>query len=97
MRQIRTEASGCGGDAYRGTSNATGGFENTPTGDRAVIERRSLLLRADPSIKFLGRVDRHAQQHFRVLRPAILRALAEEDTRAMRIQPHLVYSIWNQV
>ena len=66
-------------------------------GDRRFVLDRGLALGANPRVEFVGRIDRHAQQHLGVLGPAVLRALAEKDARSMRIEPQVVHSVRNQV
>ena len=58
---------------------------------------RGLLLRANPRVEFVGRIDRHPLQHLGVLRSAVLRALAEKHARSMRIHPQMVHPVRNQV
>src|SRR5207247_9061560 len=86
-----------GGTADRLTVAAGGRSENAPAGDRLFVPNRGLQLCPTPSVEIFSTVHRHAQQHLGVLRPAILRALAEKDAGAIRIHPHLVYPIRNQV
>ena len=62
-----------------------------------VVLNGGLLLCADPRGKIRGPVHGNAQQHLGVLRAAILRALAEIDSRTRRVDPHLVHAIRNQV
>src|SRR5215831_15754054 len=54
-----------------------------------------LPLRAHPAVEVRWRVHICPQEHFCVLRAAVLRALAEKKPRLMRIDPHAVGVIWN--
>src|SRR5439155_22761079 len=97
VRQIRTEAPICRSAADRVTVDTCSCFENAPAGGYLFILRRRLLLRSDPRVKIFGAVYGHPQKHLGVLRPAILRALAEKDSGASRIHPHTVRVVRNQV
>ena len=97
VRQIRTEASVGGRAADRVTIDAGGRFEHSPAGQHLVVLRRGLLLRANPRVKVLGTVHDDAQEHLGVLRPAVLRALTEKHAGPLRVHPHLVDAIRNQV
>ena len=77
--------------------DAGGPLENHPArGDLWVLRLRRLLL-AYPAIEILRRVNINAQQHLRVLRAAILRALSDEKAGALRLNPHLILTIRNEV
>src|SRR6267142_2965161 len=58
---------------------------------------RWLLLRSCPGVEVFWRIHVYAQQHLRVLSPAVLRALTEKQARLMGIDPSLVWVIRNQV
>ena len=62
-----------------------------------VLNCRLALLPATHAAKSSAAVDRYPQKHLRVLRAAILRALAQKDSRPVRVDPHLVRAIRNQV
>src|SRR5712675_280170 len=97
MRQIRTEPAGCHRAAHRVAIYARGCLEDASACDLLRILIRNPLLLSDPGLKIFGSVYRHAEKHCRMLRAAILRALAEIDPRLVRIHPHFVYAIRNQV
>src|SRR5579862_7553617 len=56
-----------------------------------------LLLFMNPAVKLLGRLHVDAQKHLGVLRSAILRALSQEQAGLVRIDPHLIGMIGNQI
>ena len=82
VRQVGTEAPVCSRAADRVAVDAGGGFEDVLTRAGSCVLSSGLLLRLDPSREIAGRVHRDAQQHFGVLRSAILGALAEINSRA---------------
>src|SRR6266581_4748391 len=96
-RSMHAEAPVCRCAADRVTVDAGRRFENAPARDCFLVLSRGLLLRSNPRVKIFSTVDRYAQEHLAVLRPAILRTLAEKDARAMRIHPHAVRVVRNQV
>ena len=51
----------------------------------------------DPAIEILARVHVDAQQHLRVLGPAVLRALPEVQPRLLGVDPHLVHAVRDEV
>src|SRR5712671_2756334 len=97
MRQIRTEPAGCHRAADGVAIYACGCLEDASACDLLRILIRSPLLVSDPGFKNFGGVYRDAEEHLRVLRAAILRALAEIDARLVRVYPHFIYAIRNQV
>src|SRR5258705_9229820 len=97
MRQIRAEPAGCRRAADSVAIYARGCLEDTSASDLLRILIRSPLLLSDPGLETFGSVYRHAEEHLRVLGPAILRALAEIDPRLVRVDPHFVYAVRNQV
>src|SRR5690349_20082745 len=58
---------------------------------------RRLLLRSDPPVEVPLRLNYYADQHVRVLGPAILGTIAKERALPPGIDPHVVDAIWNQV
>jgi len=97
VRQIRTEAPRSVRACDCMAVHARGRFEDALSGDFLLVRIRGLLLCADPCFEGFGTFDRNPQQHFRVLRAAVLSALPEKDARLVRVQPHLVDAIWNEV
>src|SRR6267142_3339932 len=97
MRQIRTESAGCRRAANGVAIYARGCFEDTSACDLLRILIRSPLLVSDPALKIFGSVYRDAEKHLRVLRAAVLGALAEIDPPLVRVYPHFVYAVRNQV
>src|SRR5258708_39303207 len=97
MRQIRAEPAGCRRAADSVAIYARGCLEDASACYLLRILIRNPLLLSDPGLETFGSVYRHAEKHFRVLRAAILRALAEIDARLVRVHPHFVYAIRNRV
>src|SRR5260370_12718781 len=54
------------------------------------------LLCTNPSVEVLRTIHVHPQQHLRVMRSAVLRALAKKQAGLVRIQPRFVHAIRNQ-
>src|SRR6202008_94117 len=63
----------------------------------SVIYNRRLVLQPNPPVKFVSRLDVNTQQHFGMLGSAILRALAEINSGLLRIDPHAVRMVGNQI
>src|SRR6266852_1716427 len=61
------------------------------------IRMRGSRLLVDPAIEVLAGLDVDAQEHLRVLRPAVLRALPQVEPCLARLDPHLVRVVWNQI
>src|SRR5262249_24824527 len=97
MREIRTKTSGAVGPVHCVAVQARGALEHMPSRSFFFILIRWLLLLVCPSLEVLRAIYVHAQKHLRVLRPAVLRTLAEKQARLMGIQPSLVWVIRNQV
>ena len=95
MRQVRAEASISDGAPNRVAVYASCCFENASAGGYILVEHCRLLLGADPGGKLFGVVNANPQQHLRVLRAAILRALAEKNSCLVRIHPHVIHAIRN--
>src|ERR1700746_469397 len=51
----------------------------------------------NPPIKLFRRINIYAQEHLGVLYAAVLSALTDIHTRFMRIDPHVVHAVWNQI
>ena len=68
-----------------------------PRWRHACVLSRGLLLCAHPRGKIFRTVHRNAQQHLGMLCSAVLRALAKKDSRALRVHPHSVRVVGNQV
>src|SRR5262245_37109466 len=97
MREIRTKTSSAVGAANRMTIHTSGCFKDVSSRGFFFILTRRLSLFAHPGVEVFRGIHIHAQQHLRVLRAAVLRALAEKQARLMRIEPHLVWVIRDQV
>src|ERR1700675_3758898 len=97
MRKIRPKAPSavCPGNCV--TVQAGGALKNmSPCGFFSVLIRW-LLLSAHPGVEICGAIHIHPQKHLCVLCPAELGALTEKYAGLVRIQPHIVYAIRNQV
>ena len=77
--------------------DASRGLEDVAAFGRGIIRRRNAFLTLDPGVEIRGRIHIHPQQHLGVLHAAILRALAEEQTGFMRIDPGVIRMVRNQV
>ena len=97
MRQVRAEASVSDRAGNRVAVYASRGFEDAPASGYIRVEHCRLLLGVDPRGKPLRTVNVNPQQHLGVLRAAILRALAKKDAGLVRIDPHVIHAIGNQV
>src|SRR5262249_14836830 len=97
VREVRTETSVRNRAADRMTVDASSGLKNTSSLTYLAVLNRWLLLRADPGSKIFAVIHRYTQKHLGVLSPAILGALTQKDACAVRIHPHTVGMIWNQV
>src|ERR1700687_1416547 len=79
------------------TVDAGSGLEYPlPLGNNITGGRRLPLL-LDPAVELIVRLNINTQEHFGVLCPAILRALAEVNARLVRIDPHTIRVVRNQV
>src|SRR5580693_1739770 len=96
MRQVRAEAASSRGSRYRVAVNTRCRFKHSLSGGRTSGFRRPLLL-MHPPFELPARLHVDAQQHFGMLSTAVLRALAQEDARFVRIDPHLIWVIGNEV
>src|SRR5690349_13885261 len=56
-----------------------------------------LLLELNPFVEIGFRIDHHAEKHLAVLRSAVLRALAKEETGFVRVDPRIVLVIRDEV
>src|SRR5882724_72942 len=97
MRQVRTKASIRGGSGHCMAVHAGIAFKYSPTCDCACVLDCETLLGANPGSKLLGSIHRNAEQHFRVLCSTVLGTLAKKDTCALRIHPHSVGVVRNEV
>src|SRR5260370_26926798 len=90
MRQIGTEAH-VGGRAGDGVAvDARRLFEDAPPVGYRLSDLCRPALICDPAVEGGTRVDVHTQEHLRVLRSAVLRALAEVQPRFGRLDPSAV-------
>src|SRR6516162_11444609 len=64
---------------------------------RSCVRLDRLLLRSYPTVKIRARFHVHPEQHLRVLRPAVLRALPDIKAGLTRVNPDAIRMIWDQV
>src|SRR5215467_266112 len=97
MREIRakTSCAVCAVDCV--AVQASGALEHMSSCSLFLILVRWLLLLVCPICEGFLAIYVHAQEHLRVLCPAVLRTLPEKKARLVRIQPRLVRVIRNQV
>ena len=97
MSEVGTETSVSRGAANSMAIDAGGGFENLPAVADGGVDGGRLLLRGDPSIEVGARLDDHAQQHHGVLGAAVLAALPEVGPGDVRIDPHRIFPVRDDV
>src|ERR1051325_7121977 len=97
MRQIRSKASISHSAIDPMTIDAGGLLENQTASGRARIVLGQLLLLLDPAVEFLARIHINAEQHLCMLGATVLGALAEKQSGALRLNPHRVYFIRDEV
>src|SRR6201987_3446295 len=97
VREVRAESpvGHCARD--RVAVDAGGRLEYPLSLRNSLTYRRRLALLLNPLVKFIPRLDIHAQQHLGVLGPAILRTLAEVNADLLRVDPHRVGMVGNQI
>src|ERR1700728_1992603 len=72
-------------------------FKHSPAGDCTSVFDRGFLLSLNPVGKILRSLHRNAEEHLGVLGSAVLRTLTKKDSRVLRVHPHSVGVIWNEV
>src|SRR5215471_4709588 len=97
MREIRTKTSSAVGAVDCVAVQAGRALEHMSSRSFFFILVRWLLLLVCPCLEVFRAIYVHAQEHLCVLCPAVLRTLPEKQARIVRIQPHLVRVIRNQV
>src|SRR6202795_4785406 len=97
MSEIRTESTVRHSSRNGVTIYASGSFKDPAPLLRYATSHSRLSFRLDPLVKLLARINIDAQEHLGVLCAAVLCALAEIQSRFMRIDPHVVDAIWNQI
>src|SRR5262245_29017759 len=97
MRQVRTKTPSAVSRGDCVAVDAGGSLEDLSSNGFSFILIGWLLLPVYPSIEVFRAVYVHAQQHLRVLSPAILCTLAEKQARFVGIEPRLVWVIRDQV
>src|SRR5262249_5402306 len=97
MRQIRPECS-FGRSALDGVAVDARCREKALTpGRRQLAFLRGWTLRRPPAGELIGGMRDNANAHFRVLRPAILSAVAEVRAHLLRLDPHPVDAVRDQI
>src|SRR5215469_286696 len=79
------------------TVDAGGGFKYPLAGGNSFVCDCWPLLLSHPRSELFRSIDRHAQEHLRVLSPAVLRALTDEGSSVLGIHPRPVWVIRNKV
>src|SRR6266478_3820109 len=97
MREVGAKASIRGGSGDSMAVHAGIAFKHSPTCDCACVFGSGSLLSANPGGKILLPIHRHAQQHLCVLCSTVLGTLAKKNTCALRIHPHSVGVVRNEV
>ena len=72
-------------------------FKHLPASDDTSVFDCWFLLGVHPGTEIVRPVHRNAEEHFGVLRSAILCALTHENSGALRVHPHPVGMVWNEV
>src|SRR5580692_3191791 len=97
MSQIRTEAS----VRYRSRNgmaiDASRCFKNPATFLRTLTHLCRFRLLLNPLFELIWRVNVNTEEHLGMLGAAILGTLADENACFVWIDPHVVYTVWNQV
>src|ERR1700683_5117914 len=83
--------------AYCMAVHASVPFKHSPARDCTGIFDRGLLLGMHPVCKLLGSIYRNAEQHLGVLCSAVLCALTKKNACALRVHPHFVGMVRNEV
>src|SRR3954466_11827198 len=97
MSQVWAKASVRGGSGHTMAVHAGIAFKNSLTCDCAWVFDSRSLLGANPVGKIRGSIYRNAEQHLRVLYSTVLGTLAKKNTGALRIHPHSVGVVRNEV
>src|ERR1700722_1915907 len=97
MREVWAKAAVGDGASHRVTVDAGRQFKYPLPWGTGTIHGRRLMLLLNPAIELGTRLNVDAQQHLRVLRPAILRALAQIDSALVGSNPHAVRVVRNQI
>src|SRR6202034_1523363 len=88
VREVRTESAAGHRARHAVAVDAGGGLEYPLSLRNRVMRQRRLALLLNPPVKLLLRLDINPQQHFGVLRAAVLRTLAEVNSSLLRVDPH---------
>src|SRR5687768_4528875 len=97
MRQVRSECSFCRSTLDDMAVDARGGEKDRAPCRRLRVFSRGSPLRLHPTCELFRRVRDDAKAHFRVLRPAILGAVTEIRASLLRLDPHPVDAVGDQV
>src|SRR5437667_12421227 len=79
------------------TVNAGRRLEYSAPFGNNIAHGRGLPLLLNPAVELIARLHVNTQKHLGMLRPAVLRALAQVNARLVRIDPHTVWVVGNQV
>jgi len=97
MGQVGPEPPVCARPCNGVAVHTSGAFEHMLAGQLCTCGGNGLLLLPNPFVKFRLRLDCHTQQHFGVLRPAVLCALSDVNAGVPGVHPHFVCAIGNEV
>src|SRR5215471_17706911 len=97
MRQVRPECSSGRSALDRVAVDAREGEKALTPGCRQSVFRRGPTLGRRPAGELFGGMSDDSNAHFRVLRPAIFGAVAEICARLLRLDPHTVDAVRDQV
>src|ERR1700688_5020140 len=97
MGEVWSEAATGHGSRHRVAVDTGGRFEySLPLGNGITDDCRLALL-LNPAAEVILRLNINTQQHLGVLGPAILRTLPEVNAGLLRVDPHTVGVVGNQI
>ena len=97
VSEIRAEAAIGDSAGDRVAIDAGSFFKDVATGSDGIGRIGDLFFGSNPLTELLGRIDVDAKKHFGVLSAAVLRALTKVHTGFVRLHPHGVDAIGDEV
>src|SRR5260221_4557715 len=97
MSEIRPKSAVCHGAMNGVAINAGSLLENEPAAGRIRTILGEFLLLFYPAVEVLTRLHIDPEEHLRVLGAAVLGALAEKQSGALRLDPHRVHFVGDEV
>ena len=76
---------------------ASGGLKYPAAFAHLIVNNGRFFFVLYPLIELFARINVHTQEHFGVLRTAVLSALTEIESSLVGIDPRVVLAVWNQV